>query len=203
MDKETMEKENQDSEGYHIPSIEAIREELAYEEAKHSFRKTFFNIIAVLVVSASIVALVTTRLFVLVRVNGNSMEPALSDGDILFIRQTKEIELGGIVGFYYGGKVLLKRAIGSSGDVIEIDQEGNVYVNGDELEEPYLKEKNLGKCELEFPYEVPEEATFMLGDNRAVSIDSRIRTIGCAEEDQILGEAVFRAWPLNRIGSVR
>lgn len=202
MDKETLEKENQDRESFHIPSAEAIREELAYEEAKHSFWKALLNIMISLIVIASVVALVTTRLFVLVRVNGNSMEPALSDGDILFVRQTKKIEAGEIAGFYYGGRVLLKRAIGSSGDIIEIDQRGNVSVNGEELEEPYLKEKSLGECELEFPYEVPAGTTFMLGDNRAVSVDSRIRVIGCAEEEQILGKAVFRAWPLNRIGRV-
>lgn len=202
MVKKTLEKGNSDGESIKIPSIELIREELAYEEAKHNFWKTLLNIMAVLTVIAAIAALMVTRFFVLVRVNGNSMEPTLEDGDILLVRQTKEINIGEITGFYYGGKVLLKRAIASPGETVEIDQDGNVYINGKEIEEPYLSEKNLGKCELTFPYEVPEETIFMLGDNRAVSIDSRLRVIGCVEEDQLLGKAVFRAWPLKRIGSV-
>ena len=200
--RETQKNENPDNESITIPPIELIREELAREESRHNFRKTVWNVMAALIVVAAIAVLVVTRLFVLVRVNGNSMEPALLDGDVLFVLQTKELNKGDIAGFYYGGKVLLKRTIGDPGDIIEIDREGNVSVNGEELEEPYLTEKNLGKCELEFPYEVPEELTFVLGDNRAVSIDSRIKAIGCIEEDQILGKAVFRAWPLDRIGSV-
>lgn len=183
-----------------IPSIESLREELAREESKHSFRKTLLNIAGVLVVAAAIAALMATRLFVLIRINGNSMDPTLVNGEIVFIRQTKEIETGDIVGFYYGGRILLKRAIGSAGDYIEIDKEGNVYVNDKEIDEPYLKEKNLGKCELEFPYQVPEGMTFVLGDNRAISIDSRIKSIGCVEKDQVIGKVAFRAWPLSRMG---
>lgn len=197
-----MDKEEQ-AEKITIPPIELIREELAREEAKHGFRKTLWNIAVVLIVAAAITALVATRLFVLIRINGNSMEPTLADGEIVFLRQTKEIEKGDLAGFYYGGRVLLKRVIGVAGDRIDIDREGNVYVNGEKLEEPYVKEKNLGKCELTFPYEVPEGMYFVLGDNRAISIDSRIRSIGSIETDQIVGRVVFRAWPLGRMGIMR
>ena len=138
-----------------IPSIESLREELAREESKHSFRRTLWNIAGILVVVAAISALMATRLFILIRINGNSMEPALKSGEIVFLRQTKEIEMGEMVGFYYGGRILLKRAIGDAGDYIDIDQEGNVYVNGEKIDEPYLDKKDLGKCELEFPYQVP------------------------------------------------
>lgn len=182
-----------------IPSIELLREELAREEAKHGFRKTLWNI-AVVLLAAALAALVVTRLFAMIQVKGDSMEPTLADSEIIFLRQTKEIEPGDIMGFYYGGRVLLKRVIGCSGDQIDIDREGNVYVNGERLDEPYLTKKNLGKCELEFPYEVPEGMLFVLGDNRAVSIDSRIKSIGCVEEEQIVGKVTFRAWPLERMG---
>lgn len=150
--------------------------------------------------AAAVAALMATRLFVLIRINGSSMEPALHNGEIIFLRQTKEIEVGDMIGFYYGGRVLIKRAIGSEGDYIDIDKEGNVYVNGEQIDEPYLAEKNLGKCELEFPYEVPEDMIFVLGDNRAISIDSRIKSIGCVEHGQIVGKVAFRAWPLARMG---
>ncbi len=183
-----------------IPSIESLREELAREEAKHSFRRTLWNIAGILVVVAAISALMATRLFVLIKINGDSMKPTLEDGEIVFIRQTKDIEKGDIVGFYYGGRILLKRAIGSAGDDIDIDQDGTVYVNGEKIDEPYLDKKDLGKCELEFPYQVPEGMIFVLGDNRAISIDSRIKSIGCVEKDQIVGKVVVRAWPLPRMG---
>lgn len=186
-----------------IPPTELIREELAKEEAKHGFRKTLWNIAVVLIVAAAITALTATRLLMLIRINGNSMEPTLTDGEIVFLWQTKAVEKGDIVGFYYGGRVLLKRVIANAGDRIDIDRSGNVYVNGREIDEPYVKQKNLGKCELTFPYEVPEGMYFVLGDNRAVSIDSRIKSIGPVETDQIVGKVVFRAWPFGRMGIMR
>lgn len=203
MDKEHPKEEVSEKGKIEIPPIALLREELAREEAKYAFRRTLWNIAAALVVAAAITALMATRLFILIRVNGNSMNPALSDGEIIILRQTKEIENGDVIGFYYGGRVLLKRVIGCEGDEVEIDGEGNVFVNGEKLKEDYLGDKSLGKCELEFPYRVPEGMTFVLGDNRAISIDSRIRSIGCVEEEQIVGRAVFRAWPANRMGILR
>ena len=186
-----------------IPSIESLREELAREESKHSFRRTLWNIAGVLVVIAAVSALMATRLFVLIRINGDSMKPTLENEEIVFLRQTKDIETGDIVGFYYGGRILLKRAVGSAGDEIEIDKEGNVFVNGGKIDEPYLDKKDLGRCELEFPYQVPEGMYFVLGDNRAVSLDSRIKSIGCVQSDQIVGRTVIRVWPLTRVEIMR
>lgn len=186
-----------------IPSIEALREELAREEARYSFRKTLWNIAVLLTAAAAVTALVTTRLFVLIQINGSSMAPTLVNDEIIFLRQTKKVEPGDMIGFYYGGRILLKRVIGSGGDQIEIDSEGNVYVNGGMIQEPYLAEKSPGKCDLEFPYEVPEGMVFVLGDNRDISIDSRIRSIGCVEENQIVGKTAFRVWPPDRMGIMR
>ena len=176
-----------------------LREELAREEAKRRLRKTFFNIVGVLMVIAAVTTLVATRVLSLLQVNGSSMAPTFADGDMVILRQTKEVEEGDIIGFHYGGEVLLKRVIGSGGDYIEIDQDGTVFVNGKELEEAYLTEKSLGKCQLEFPYQVPEGMFFVMGDNRAVSMDSRLRAIGCVEEAQIMGRVICRIWPWDRI----
>lgn len=176
-----------------------LREELAREEAKYRLRKTLLNIAGVLMVVAAITTLVATRILNLLQVNGSSMSPTLADGECVILLQTKEVETGDIIGFHYGGEVLLKRIMGSGGDLIEIDPEGIVSVNGQELEETYLTEKSLGKCQLEFPYQVPEGMLFVMGDNRIVSMDSRLRAIGCVEEAQIMGRVVCRIWPWDRI----
>lgn len=189
-----------DNEELKIPPIDLLREELEREESKYNFRKTLLNIAGVLTVTAAVAVLIATRLLILIQVNGVSMAPTLEKGEIIFLRQTKEVEKGDVIGFYYGGRVLLKRVIAGEGDYIEIDNEGNVYVNDKKLEEPYLMGQSLGKCELDFPYQVPEGMLFVLGDNRAVSMDSRIKAIGCVEKDQIVGKVVFRAWPLTRMG---
>ena len=138
----------------------------------------------------------------LLQVNGSSMSPTLENGEMVVLLQTKRVETGDVIGFHYGGEVLIKRVIGCGGDLIEIDQEGNVSVNGEALAEPYLVEKSLGRCELDFPCRVPEGMYFVLGDNRAVSIDSRIRTLGCVEDNQIIGRVLVRGWPWSRAGIV-
>lgn len=189
-----------DNEELKIPPIDLLREELEREESKYNFRRTLLNIAGVLTVTAAVAVLIATRLLILVQVNGVSMVPTLEKDEIIFLRQTKEVKTGDVIGFYYGGRVLLKRVIAGGGDYIEIDNEGNVYVNDKKLEEPYLMGQSLGKCELDFPYQVPEGMLFVLGDNRAVSMDSRIKAIGCVEKDQIVGKVVFRAWPLTRMG---
>jgi signal peptidase I, bacterial type len=176
-----------------------LRAELAREEAKYRLRKTLLNVVGVLVVVAATTTLVATRVLSLLQVNGSSMAPTFADGEYVILLQTKDVETGDIIGFHYGGEVLLKRIIGGEGDFIEIDQDGTVSVNGRELEETYLTEKTLGKCQLEFPYEVPDGMLFVMGDNRAVSMDSRLRTIGCVEKAQIMGRVVCIIWPWDRM----
>ena len=182
-----------------IPSIESLRAELAREEARCNRRRVLWNMAAALVIAAAVAGLVLTRIYALIEVDGNSMEPTLSDGEILFLRRTKEVGAGDIAGFYYEGKILLKRVIGMPGDEIEIDTDGNVSVNGQPLEEPYLREKSLEKCQLEFPVTVPEGTFFVLGDNRAVSVDSRDLSVGYVRKDQVVGRAVIKAWPPARM----
>lgn len=183
-----------------IPPIDALKEELMRETVRREFRRTLLNITGGLIVIAAVTALMVTRIFVLIQINVESMSPMMEDKEIVFIRQTEKIEKGDIVGFYYGGKILLKRVIAGAGDDIEIDGDGNVSVNGEAIDEPYLKEKTLGKCEMDFPMQIPEGAVFVLGDNRGISMDSRIRSIGCVEDEQIVGKVVFRMWPLARVG---
>ena len=145
-----------------IPSIELLKMELARVESRRNFRKTLLNIAGVLIVAAAIAALIATQVFVLIRVNGSSMSPTFEAEEIIILRRTQEVKAGDTIGFYYGGSIFLKRVIGTAGDKIDIDQKGNVYVNDELLEEPYLKNKNLGKCELEFPHQVPEGMYFVI-----------------------------------------
>lgn len=193
--------ENQKKKGreMEIPSLNLLRAELERVEAEREFRRMVGTVAGILIVAAAIAALLATRLFMLLEVNGSSMMPTLEEKEIIALYQTKSVEKGDIIGFYYGGEVLLKRVIGCAGDYIEIDQKGNVFVNGEMIEEPYLVEKNLGKCNLEFPYQVPEGMVFVLGDNRMESIDSRVKAIGCVERSQIVGKIVCRVWPLGRM----
>ena len=191
---------NNNKEKLEIPSIPALKEELMREKVKREFRRAILNMAGILIVAAALTALMATRIFVLVQINGSSMKPTLNEDEVIILRQTKAVEKGDIVGFYYGGKILLKRVMAGAGDEVDIDREGNVSVNGERLGESYLKEKTLGKCDLEFPYEVPEGTIFVLGDNRAISMDSRIMSIGCVESDQIVGNVVFRMWPMARMG---
>ncbi len=127
------------------------------------------------------------------------MEPTLSDNDIILLVKTDNLTTGDLIGFYYQNKLLLKRVIGVAGDVIDIDEEGDVTVNGELIDEPYVTNKSIGECDIELPYQVPENRVFVMGDNRATSIDSRSSGIGCIEEDQLVGKVLIRIYPFDNI----
>ena len=93
----------------------------------------------------------------------------------------------------------IKRVIGIPGDWIEMDMDGTVYLNGEKLDEPYAEQLSVGECDLEFPFQVPQEQYFVLGDMRESSIDSRNTLIGCVEYDQVVGKVFFRIWPFKTL----
>ena len=153
-------------------------------------------------VTAAVVVLVVYFAFPVVRIYGSSMSSTLVDGDIVITRRTTKFERGDVCAFTSGNRTLCKRVIGLEGDVIEIDKNGNVFVNDVELDEPYLKGKSLGECNIEFPYTVPEDCYFVLGDNRRVSIDSRNTVIGCVSEEQMVGRLMFCVLPFPSFGKI-
>ncbi|MCD8117373.1 MAG: signal peptidase I [Oscillospiraceae bacterium] len=186
-----------------IPTEEEVaaeRERLKYQKR---YRQTLRTTIYALIVVAAVAVLIATMFLPVLQVSGTSMEPTLSDGDVIVLVKTGNFETGDLVGFYYQNKLLLKRVIGGPGDIIDIDEEGNVTVNGELLDEPYLTEKSLGETDLTYPYQVPESRYFVMGDNRTTSIDSRSSAIGCIEEDQIVGKVVLRVWPISELSFIQ
>ncbi len=89
------------------------------------------------------------------------------------------------------------------GDYIDLDEDGNVYVNGERLEETYVSELAFGETNITLPYQVPESSIFVMGDHRSTSIDSRNKAVGCVSEEQVVGKVLLKIWPFTSIGSVK
>ena len=155
--------------------------------------------ISVLTYMAAVAALIATLVLPVLQIEGTSMEPTLVNGDIVLLTKTTSFGRGDICGFAWNNKILIKRVIGIPGDWIEIDTDGTVYLNGAKLDEPYAQQIAFGECDLEFPFQVPQEQYFVLGDMRESSIDSRNTLVGCVENEQIIGKIFFRIWPLEDI----
>lgn len=185
-----------------VPSVEQLRAELNHERYKRRYRSVLWNTIFTLITVAAAAILIATLWLPVLRIYGSSMFPVLQDGDILFAVKAADFDSGDIVAFYYNNKILVKRVICSAGDWVDIDMDGTVYVNEEKLDEPYLTEKALGDCNIELPYQVPDEKLFVMGDHRSVSVDSRNTAVGCVAQEQIVGKVVFRIWPLNAVGAV-
>ena len=186
-----------------LPSMEQIireRERLRY---RRRYSRTLKSTVAVLVVVAAAAVLVATLWMPVLRIYGTSMSPTLTDGQIVVTLKGSKFEPGELVAFYYGNKLLIKRVIAGPADWVDLDESGSVFVNGDLLDEPYLTAKAFGETNIELPYQVPDGRYFIMGDNRATSVDSRTTALGCVADDQIVGRVVFRIWPFSSFGAVR
>lgn len=186
----------------YIPSEEAVDAERRRLKYQKEFHRVLRSTIYYLVVVAAAAVLLATLFLPVLQVSGTSMEPTLKDKDIILLIKTRNFKTGDLCGFYFQNKLLLKRVIGGPGDIIEMDAQGNVKVNGVIIDEPYLSEKALGECDITFPYHVPDNRYFVMGDHRTNSIDSRSSVIGCIEKEQIVGKVVFRIWPLSDISII-
>lgn len=180
-----------------LPSAKLVKAELKRERNKLRFRKIIKNTLYTLVIVAAVAVLITTLLMPVLQISGTSMEPTLNNEDIVVLLKTDDLERGDLCGFSYSNKILIKRTIGLPGDIIFIDSDGSVYVNGVLLDEPYIIDPGLGECDIEFPYTVPENSYFLMGDHRSTSIDSRSTVIGCIQKEQIIGKLVFKVWPIK------
>ena len=193
----------EEAEKIELPTTEELEAQLERERYRFRYFKALRNTVFSLVVVAAVAVLIAMLWMPVLQIYGSSMAPQLTAGNIVLSRKAKDLEPGDVVAFYYNNKVLVKRMIGNPGDWIDIDKDGNVFINGELLEEPYVAEKALGDCDIDLPYQVPENKIFVMGDHRSVSIDSRNSSVGCIETDQIVGKLVFKIWPIGDIGIVK
>ena len=185
-----------------LPTVQQLEAELKREKYRGRYWKMLRGTVAVLVVVAATAVLISNLLLPILRIYGSSMTPTLVNGNIVAAVRNGTYQRGDIIAFYYNNKILVKRVIGMPGEWVDMDESGNVTIDGEPLEEPYLTEKSLGECDIELPYQVPEGRYFVMGDHRSVSSDSRSSQVGCVSEEQIVGKLLFRLWPLDEIGPI-
>lgn len=183
-------------------TTEEIAEELGRVRYKGGYRWALRSTIYTLVIAAALAVLVATLWMPVLRIYGSSMTPTLMNNEIVLSVKGGEFKRGDICAMYYNNKVLVKRIVGCPGEWVNIDKDGNVFINGTLLNEPYVQEKALGDCDIELPFQVPEDHYFVMGDDRPISVDSRHESIGAVAVDQIIGKIMCRLWPLDKIGTV-
>lgn len=186
-----------------LPTTEQLGEELKRVKLRRRYFYVFRNTIYMLITVSAVAVLIATLFLPVLQIYGSSMTPTLKDGEIVLSLKGADFKQGDIIAFYYNNKILVKRVIAVSGQLVDIDDRGNVAVNGEWIDEPYLTDKAMGECDLTFPYQVPDGRCFVMGDHRSTSIDSRSSTIGCISEEEIVGKIVFSVWPLSSFGKVR
>ena len=186
-----------------LPTSELLQAELEKEIYRRRFFKTFRSTVFGLITVAALAILVAVLFMPVLHIYGQSMNGTLDNGDIVVSVKSSEMETGEIIAFYYNNNILVKRVIAGSGDWVDIDKDGSVYVNQKLIDEPYLKQpKAYGDTDIELPCQVPENKVFVMGDNREVSIDSRNTSVGCVDREQVVGHIVFRVWPINKLGFI-
>lgn len=184
------------------PTVAQLEQELKRETYRRRYNRVLRSTIYTLITVAAVAVLVATLFLPVLRIYGTSMTPTTTDGDIVVSVKGGSFERGDIIAFWLNNKILVKRVIGLPGEWVDIDEDGNVSVNGEPLDEPYLTEKALGECDIELPYQVPDGRLFVMGDHRSTSSDSRSGVVGCVAEEQIVGKLEFRVWPLDGFGAL-
>ena len=186
-----------------LPTTGQISRELKRVRYDTGFRGMLRSTVGILVTVAAAAVLIAVLFLPVLQIYGTSMSPTMNEGDVMVSVKGTKFETGEVVAFYYNNKILVKRVIANAGQWVDIDSDGNVYVNNVRLDEPYIETKAYGETNIELPYQVPDSRIFVMGDNRDVSIDSRNTSVGCVADEQIVGKIVFRIWPFSGFGWVK
>lgn len=182
-------------------TLDQLETELNRVNYRRRFTDALRSTVSALLTVAALAVLIATLWMPVLQVYGTSMTPNLKAGDIVLCTRGG-MKRGNVVAFYVSNKILVKRVIGEGGDVIDIDKQGNVTVNGRQISEGYVKDKQKGEISVKMPYTVPANKIFVLSDNREQNADSRSKTIGCIPEEDMVGRAVIRVWPLRKFGLI-
>mgnify|MGYP003314458751 CR=1 FL=1 len=185
-----------------MPEIDELKAELDRVKYKRRYINVFKSTVYTLVVVAAFAVLVATLWMPVLQIYGSSMTPTIEEGQIVVSVKSKNFEQGDLVAFYIGNKLLVKRIIATPSDYVLVDENGTVFVNGEELDEPYVSEKAFGECDIEYPYQVPDSKYFLMGDHRKTSIDSRTSAVGCISDEEIVGKILFCVWPISDFGII-
>lgn len=195
--------DNEETNTVNIPELALLEEEFAAYQERKKKRQTILRTMGVLATVSAAAVLVAILFLPVLRVYGSSMTPTLKQGSIVLSVKAKDIEIGDVIAFYNNNRIIVKRAVAQAGDWVDIDSEGNVYINGELTDEPYVSDKALGDCDIELPYQVPENKIFVLGDHRSVSIDSRNTSIGPVEKSKVVGKLIYCVWPMEHRGKIK
>ena len=184
-------------------TVDQLERELRRERHRRSYRSTLPSTVSALVIVAAVAVLVSMLALPVLQVVGESMTPLLHQGEIVIAPRGTAFQKGDVIAFYFNNKILVKRVIANAGEWVNIDADGNVFINDEPLEEPYLTEKALGDCNITLPYQVPDGKIFVMGDHRSTSSDSRNTAVGCVAQEQIVGRVMLRVWPLSEFGAIK
>lgn len=186
-----------------IPTPQAIQAEIDRVKHQRDYIRTFKSTFCMILFLIAVVVLISALIFPVFRTYGDDMAPTLKDGQLVCALRTTNVKPGDIICFYYNNKVLIKRVVAVSGEAVNIDWNGNVSVNDKVIDEPYLKSKSFGDCNISLPCQVPQSKIFVMGDNRSTSVDSRHTEVGFISQEQIIGKLILRIWPLNAISTIK